>query len=125
MTYYLSQLTDIQSDVFALKAVYGNTTQEVADLLGYTYKYTEHVYADAKIALAQAISNEEAYMAQQMIGDVSGRIITNNSGDTDVWNDWSWRESNAEPGPVKQYSRSDIGAYCTERGIEINLQLNS
>lgn len=100
LTYYLTQLTEQQSDVFALKTVYGFTHQEVASLLGMSVAYSKELYQEAKRELATFISSERAYTARQVIGNVSGRIITNNVSDVGVWNDWSWIEAHNVPSPV-------------------------
>lgn len=100
LTYYLSQLTEQQSDVFALKTVYGFTHKEVASLLGMSIPYSKELYQEAKRELAFFISSERAYKAKQQIGNVSGRIISNNVSDVGVWNDWAWIEAHNVPSPV-------------------------
>lgn len=114
LTYYLAQLPEQQADVFALKAVYGHTYEEVCSLLGISLSYAEKLFLEAKRELIQFRKSEEAYEARLQIGNTSGRIITNECSDAGVWNDWSWREEHAEAGPVKQYSQAEIADYCQQ-----------
>jgi len=100
LTYYLLQLTDQQSDVFTLKAVYGFTHKEVSELLGMSEAYSKELYREAKRELATFIDSEQVYKAKQRIGNVSGRIITNNMSDVGVWNDWAWIEAHNVTSPV-------------------------
>ena len=108
LTYYMAQLTEQQADIFVLKTVYGFTHKEAAQMFGLSEAYSKELYREAKRELAQFISSERAYVAQQQIGDVSGRIITNNDSDVGVWNDWSWREEHNVPSPVVTYNEEEF-----------------
>jgi DNA-directed RNA polymerase specialized sigma24 family protein len=116
LTYYLSQLPDQQSDVFALKAVYGHTHEEIAELLGIGVDYSRKLYLEAKRELSAFRSSEMEYESRMQLGPLSGRLMTNDASMGGVWNDWSWREENAEPGPVKEYTPGEILDYVLERG---------
>lgn len=112
LTYYMTKLPDQQSDVFVMKAVFGYTHDEISKLLDISVAYSKELYLEAKRELQTFRDAELAYEAKMQIGDVSGRIISNNASDAGVWNDWSWRESHAEAGPVKQYTQAEIAEYC-------------
>jgi len=116
MTYYLSQLPDRQADAFTLMYVYGHTAEDVADLMGISIQTVYGYVKEAKITLAEFRRSEEAYEAKLEIGDVCGRIISNN--DTgNVWADQFWQERHAQPGEVYHYSAEEIIQYCNERGL--------
>lgn len=100
ITYYLTKLPDQQADVFALKAVYGHSHKEIADLLNISEAYSKELFLEAKRELHTFRDSERAHEAKMQIGNVSGRIITNECSDAGVWNDWAWREEHNVPGPV-------------------------
>lgn len=103
MTYYLSQLTDRQSECFALKYVYGHTNAETADLLGIGIDAVKYHIKEARRGLLHVKASEEAYEAALGLGGnisaMSGRIISNNDAGN-VWADQFWREENNVPGEV-------------------------
>lgn len=118
LTYYLAQLPAIQADVFAMKAVLGYTHAEIASLLDISEMYSKRVYSDAQRTLRYHLDSEQAYRAQLCVGNTSGQIISHDESSAGVWNDWSWKDSHAEPGPVKVYSKDEIAEYCLQRGLE-------
>jgi len=121
LTYYLAQLPEIQADVFAMKGVLGYTHAEIAELLKISEVYSKRVYADAQRTLRYHLDSEQAYKAQLSIGNTSGRIISHDESSAGVWNDWSWKESHAQPSDVKVYSKDEIAEYCMERGLNYNV----
>jgi DNA-directed RNA polymerase specialized sigma24 family protein len=117
LTYYMTKLPEQQADVFVMKAVFGYSHEEVSDILDISVAYSKQLYLEAKRELRFFRESEQAYEAQLEIGNVSGRIISNNASDAGVWADWSWNDNHAEPGPVHIYSKPDIQEYCEQRGI--------